>query len=612
MVVGVHAAHAEDRYPLGEAISSVAVTAPISNIGTANAPNLKLVPAAAAPTCAIGGDSIAGFDGFSVPPGYNYQNAYFTGTGGASIIGWFDAISKHGCTIDPTKYGYVGSSSGVAYAMALTGGAGLSPSTAISINFNTPSGSTAPGSILVTTTAAGTIPTGIEFPELSASAQSSGFSSQPTIGLSIAATGANAGYTVAPTWVSSITGTGTWGDYGDTSAGWLMRVQLDACAKPVDFMINNIGTNDITAGVAEATIVANMQATIQAEIGCGMIPVWIGIPPRSSGWSATYDKERNHVNLAMSKYIRTQIPPSLLGIPGAFYVDLDHYWEDPTSASGAPLSTLLVDGLHPSGQGAELAALAICEQICRYLPPNIYQPQNVNDVYDATNNPAGNLLLNASGQMSGTGGTANSNCTTSSGVASGWTLSGGSSGTSVSCVGTIETARTDGLPGRRQVVTITDNSGATQKYGLSNYNNYADVSSGDAVYMTAEIDVSNIAGVEYVGCVLAENGTSPIQEAVALNSGNASASAPILTDAQVAKLEARTLFPDIGLTDIAAASSVANLQAAGSYRISCRTPPITLQAGITYPTPQIIAKLTGSSSSVTLKIGTVAIRKMVN
>jgi len=556
--------------------------------------------AAAAPTLEFGGDSISAWDDTSNPPGSNFSGAYKTSTGASSILGWLDAISEHAFTIDLTRYGYVGSYQGIDHLIALTGGS-CPANTAIAI---TPSGGVSP--VSATTNAAGAIPTGIAFMVPSAG-QSQGFTTQP--GYTFSPT-----CTTNPTLVAAITGTGTYGSYGDTSAGWLARAQLDACAKPTDFFVNIIDTNDITAGVAEATIVANDQAIIQAEIACGMIPVWVGTLPRNNGtggWTQTMDKQRIRINRAVAQYIRTQVPPGLGGAPGAYYVDVDHYWTDPTSSLGNPLAAMTNDGLHPNPQGAFFVALAIWEQLRNRVAPGRYQPASIDDVYDATNNPAGNLLLSASGQMSGTGGVANSNCIGT--VASGWTLGGPASGSGVGCAGSIESARSDGLPGIRQIVTIADTSGNQDSYTFANYNNYADAAPGDRVYMTAEIDISNAAGVMYVGCNLFENDSSgTAQQASALYGGHSATASPYPTDAQIAKLQAKTLLPDIGLTDIAAASSVANLQAAGSWRFSCRTPPITLQPNVTYPAPNIVAKLTGSSSSVTLKIGNVAIRKLVN
>ena len=52
------------------------------------------------------------------------------------------------------------------------------------------------------------------------------------------------------------------------------------------------------------------------------------------------------------------------------------------------------DGLHPSVGGAFLYALAEYNVIKNWAFPNVYMPNSQSDVYNASNNPAGNLLGN--------------------------------------------------------------------------------------------------------------------------------------------------------------------------------------------------------------------------
>ena len=203
--------------------------------------------------------------------------------------------------------------------------------------------------------------------------------------------------------------------------------------------------------------------------------------------------------------------------------DVDHLWVDPAQSGGTignAFPTVSMDGLHPSVGGAFLYALAEYNVIKNWASPNVYMPNSQSDVYNASNNPAGNLL-GTSGLMLGTTGTASGGCTTSSGVATSWQVNATVTGT-LTCTGTLETTRTDGLAGQRQIITISDTGGgASEKVAFANYTNYSvNLTLGtDQIYGQADIDLSNLTNVEYVGCQLLE--TAPTsQQAISQNSGS--------------------------------------------------------------------------------------------
>jgi hypothetical protein len=230
------------------------------------------------------------------------------------------------------------------------------------------------------------------------------------------------------------------------------------------------------------------------------------------------------------------------------------------------------------------------------------EPNTQNDVYDATNNPGGNLLGTV-GLMLGTTGTATAPCSTSSALATSWQLTESGNG-SMSCAATQETTRTDGLPGQRQVVTISDAGGtATDKVTFAYYGNLTpSLTAGDQIYLEGDIDLSNLAQVENVGCQLLESNT--VQQASdSTFSGTVTgynSTYPNLASATIAKWNEARNLPDFGVT------------ATGSFRLHVRTPPITVQSGDTGWTTQCVVYLNGSSgtATATAKFGNFAIRKV--
>lgn len=127
--------------------------------------------------------------------------------------------------------------------------------------------------------------------------------------------------------------------------------------------IIHIGTNDLTAQVATATITSNLNTIYSTLLAAGIRVVAIPILPRSS-WSSlnagqivTAKQSRNDVNAYIAAYPGITVVP----IPSAFIDSGD---------SNAPASGMTNDGLHPTPLGAYHIGNALYQALrSRYLAP---------------------------------------------------------------------------------------------------------------------------------------------------------------------------------------------------------------------------------------------------
>ena len=216
----------------------------------------------------------------------------------------------------------------------------------------------------------------------------------------------------------SISGTGRPVGYNagigsDKLPGMLGRLQSDVIAYKPAFCFFMGGTNDLQGGDSAANIKANIATVIDRLLAANIHPVVIGILPRNAtdaagaDFDATRRLMRCDINRATKNYCLAK---------GATYVNPDIAFCDP--ATGDAKTGYTVDGVHPSSVGAEALGDAIIEALpAGLLPPNRELINNVYDVYDATNNPFGNILPNA--KLAGTAGGKGTGCTGN--VADSWT-----------------------------------------------------------------------------------------------------------------------------------------------------------------------------------------------
>jgi lysophospholipase L1-like esterase len=553
-------------------------------------------------TASCAGDSTCWTGNINNPAGsaYAYNNANFwVGSQANSELGWLAAISNNGLIYDPVTFGYGGSWGGLLYVVPLTAGV-CTPNATLTVTPGAPTGTpaNAASAFTVTTNGAGQINQVGQ--KITPATQGSGY----VAGMTFAVSGGTC--STAPTWTWALTGSGSFGTPGDTTAGTLYRIQNDVCANPPDILFIEAGINDITAGFSYASIVANLQASVQAAQACGIQRVVLApLTPRNNGaggWTVAMDQMRVRINGWMAAYAQLSRKAANSAAQVVAF-DVDHLWTDATNANGNPLSTMTYDGLHPSPNGALYWSLAAYAATKNWLAPNAFMPNSYSDTYNAANNPAGSLIQGTGtpwGLFYGNSGTASGGCTTSSGVATSWQAPGSFTGTPT-CVATLETSRTDGLSGQRQVVTTSVVTGGTnEQFQIVLFYNYsANLTLGtDLIFGQVDIDLSNLSNTEYVGTFITETATVP-QWSTCLHGGSVGASYPLPSSAQLAKPDDARNLTDFGKT------------AAGSFKITCRTPRIKTQAGATGYAFTI--KSAGTASGVTwtetIKASNAAVRK---
>lgn len=88
------------------------------------------------------------------------------------------------------------------------------------------------------------------------------------------------------------------------------------------------------------------------------------------------------------------------GRPNVYVVNPWPFFAVSDSTTGDAVLGLTTDGLHESIQGAKIIGDLLAEQINMVYPPYDFLPSTNSDLFDAVNNPRGNLITN--GMLSGT------------------------------------------------------------------------------------------------------------------------------------------------------------------------------------------------------------------
>ena len=317
-----------------------------------------------------------------------------------------------------------------------------------------------------------------------------------------------------------IGGTGTFGGAGETTAQCINRLP-DILAASVDIVFVVIGTNDLTSGVSGATTKANLQIIFDTLIAAGKFVIFCPDQARSywaslnagqiiSARKQLYDVKRFAYNygLLLATYNTNNSRKFLI-------CDGEDFWVDATNSTGNPLSIMTSDGLHWSIASAQAMGLRIAQQLQPILglgaPANIVSQA---DAYDATYNPQG--TLNFGWLMNATTGSPNSPLTgTRVGNFTAYRSSGSATGT-MAC--SVETTRTDGLSGNRQVFTFSIGGGSsTELYGfgiastaISTYN----INIGDTIIAECDMWLSghnNVNKLQLQISFINSGGTTLIQ-----------------------------------------------------------------------------------------------------
>lgn len=303
------------------------------------------------------------------------------------------------------------------------------------------------------------------------------------------------------TWANVLLGQRLWfepslnfGVGGETAEECLARVDTVIAASP-DICVVLAGTNDRTRAQTYAQTVTALQSIYDALIDAGILVVAITVAPRSTWSSLTPEQieEQRKINFAVNRWIRRYAAVTsgmVLADPFAKVVDQSSATADPHAYM------MMSDGLHYGAYGAYVAGAAVAEALSDIIPPRSILPGHKTDVYDATHNPEGNLISN--GAMSGSGGSILFPVT---GVcADDWTLGVNSGTTGGTIVGSKE-ARTDGIGGEWQVITLTSYTGPVGQqvvFWATVAGSSGAYAQGDVFEAEAEIQVSGAVKVNSV------------------------------------------------------------------------------------------------------------------
>lgn len=238
---------------------------------------------------------------------------------------------------------------------------------------------------------------------------------------------------------------------GGIYQGVLTRIQQIIDKKP-DIFVDNSGINDV-AGTVASTIIANKLAIVQrlALEGKPIILSTIGNRPYSIWAVGSNARNRLHqVNEWMRRFASRA--------RGVYIFDEYKYMTDP--ATGEPKTGWLdPDGIHYANIGAYYLGLKWNELLDTILNPvGQNRHPGIDNTYDATNNPRGNICPPIS---SGTAGTAGTGITGS--VMTGWKVQR-SSGSTITGVASVITDPDYGY--LQQIVFTLNGTGGNEIFQL--------------------------------------------------------------------------------------------------------------------------------------------------
>lgn len=278
--------------------------------------------------------------------------------------------------------------------------------------------------------------------------------------------------------------------------------QIFALSPQPSHIVFLTGTNTFAAGTSATTAYGQLQANIRACVSRGIQPIVVfDLPRQLSTWTAANARQSFQFN---------QLLRNNGGADGAWLVDATKYLADPANTNGDPLANYYYDGIHPATLGGYYIGKAIADLLNPLLPSPLVGYASAGDLYNATDNPYGNILQN--GLFTGTAGTNTSSGGVASGtVASLWnnrTLTG--TGTSVASI----VANTGDRPGSRQQLVLTSTGLSTYRFSLITFpavNTY--YARGDRLFLALDLDISGATGLEAATLSLSDfDGASTIYD----------------------------------------------------------------------------------------------------
>lgn len=347
----------------------------------------------------------------------------------------------------------------------------------------------------------------------------------------------------------------------DGSAGQLAEI-LALNPLPTHVLILD-GTNGIAQGLTTAQMLAGYQTVWATLLQAGIVPLQLLDLPRE--WTTDASRKK-HMGLNVALMI--QGPKA-----GAVILDATGDLANIANSNGDPVAALYYDSpaIHPGNSGCYPPAVKVASYFNSLPLMPGYHGWSRGDVYEATNNPGGNLLP-GSGLNGSTGG-ALSGTNVSGTVANGMKLEL-VSGSVTSAVGSLE-ARADGGAGQWQKIVITA-AGASQTWFYPNSDITVaggNIAVADVLEYGFDFEISGTTGVSNVAGRLID-----------YNGGSALATYwPMIWDATKGVLPA-------------------------SISGRAEMDPMTLLASTTRVVP-IISISTTAAATVTVKIGASSLRK---
>lgn len=365
---------------------------------------------------------------------------------------------------------------------------------------------------------------------------------------------------------------------GDTSMMALARVQSVINAAP-DACVVLVGTNDPFNSVPfgdESTVGSTVYscATIYRTLrAAGIAVVMVPVLPRAKDSGAGGITSANRAKLL--RIYRWQVTFAARN-KWITLADPTQQWVDYTTGNGDPWGGLgsatawTTDGLHASQRGGYWVGSAVSDAVSSMIA-NWDGVKTPGEAYDATNNPAGNLVANP--MMTGTGGTASTGFTGS--IASSWTAQrqGGTTGAGVGSK--VTKTLSNGKTYDQQQWVLTAPSGASTEEFQLRQTIAAGITFGtDSVYAECEIEVSSITAGSLVGVDLRLSDGTKIVYACRYDQG-------------------------VGYAVDTAFSGI------------FRTPVFTPGSGATFVQPQVMVRIDGTvaSAGATVKVSRVGVYK---
>lgn len=224
------------------------------------------------------------------------------------------------------------------------------------------------------------------------------------------------------------------GVHGQGTADILARFDTDVAAHNPGWVVIMAGTNDVAGGVSAAAVRDNLTAMLDAVASIGAYAVVATIPPRN-----TLTAAQRLVQVQVNQWLRDQAATRKRMALVDFWTPLLDPATFGVNASVAP------DGIHPNGVGAARLGRALAAVFNQLAPERPL-------LGHSTENP---LLLTANPYLTGTGGTLGTGVTGS--VAAGWTVQS-ETGSAITATAS-KVARTDGIPGDWQQISLTAGTG---------------------------------------------------------------------------------------------------------------------------------------------------------